>query len=218
MSELTLVVGNLNYSSWSARPWLVLTHTGIPFREVLLPFLPEDTRRERFLRYSPSGKVPALIDGDVHVWESLAICEYLAERFSEKSLWPADAGARALARAVSAEMHAGFANLRQHMVLNCRKRLPGKGYGMGVKEDIRRVIEIWSDCRARYESDGALLFGRFTIADAMFAPVALRFVTYEVALNSVAQQYVEAILALPATQTWLRKAREEPEVLPQYEY
>lgn len=216
MDALTLIIGNKNYSSWSLRPWLVLKQAGIPFHEVRIPLYTPDSRPQ-LLKYSPSGKVPALIDGDVTVWESLAICEYLAERFPEKHLWPADIKARALARAVSTEMHAGFGALRQHMSMNCRKRLPGKGRTPEVLKDIERIRTIWNDCRARFGKHGDFLFGHFTVADAMYAPVALRFVTYAVEPDPVCTAYVSAITSLPAIQQWLADAKAETEVIPKFE-
>lgn len=218
MDTLTLVIGNKNYSSWSLRPWLLLRQAGIQFTEVQISFLPRETLRERILVYSPSGKVPVLIHGRLAVWESLAICEYLAERFPDHGLWPADSAARALARAVSAEMHAGFAALRQHMPMNSRRRYPGQGRAPGVKEDIDRILQIWQTCRTRYGENGDFLFGTFSIADAMFAPVALRFVTYGVTLNPLAGDYVAALLALPSMRQWLADSAAEVDVLEQYEF
>jgi glutathione S-transferase len=161
--------------------------------------------------------VPTLVDGDLTVWESLAICEYIAERFPEKRLWPTDTKARALARAVGTEMHAGFGTLRQHMSMNCRRRLPGKGRAPEVLKDIERIRAIWSDCRTRFGKDGDFLFGHFTVADAMYAPVALRFVTYEVELDPVCTAYVSAITSLPAVRQWVADARAETEVIPKFE-
>lgn len=215
---LQLVIGNPNYSSWSLRPWLILKHHNIAFDQIVVPFNPADTLSERIAQYSPTRKVPVLRDGDFIVWETLAIAEYLAERFPETNLWPAALSPRTHARAVSAEMHAGFAKLREHMTLNCRRRLPGRGRALGVAEDIARVCEIWRDCRARYGSAGEFLFGAFTIADAMFAPVVLRFMTYEVSLDAVCRRYADTVLALPAIQAWLRMAAVEPEVVARYEY
>ncbi len=216
MDALTLIIGNKNYSSWSLRPWLVLKQAGIPFREIRIPlYIPES--KAEILKYSPSGKVPALIDGDVAVWESLAICEYFADRFPEKRLWPADIKARALARAVSTEMHAGFGALRQHMSMNCRKHLPGKGRTPEVLKDIERIRTIWNDCRARFGKHGVFLFGHFTVADAMYAPVALRFMTYAVELDSVCSAYANAITSLPAVQQWLGDAEAEIETIPAFE-
>lgn len=215
---MKLVIGNPNYSSWSLRPWLVLKQLDIAFEEIRIPFEPYDSLRARILPYSPNAKVPALIDGDLVVWESLAICEYLNDKFPAAKLWPEDITARAVARAASCEMHAAFAKLREHMTLNCRQRFPGKGRAPGVAEDIARVQQLWQDCRARFGAGGEFLFGRFSIADAMFAPVVFRFVTYAVALDSSAQRYVDHMMQLPSMQAWLALARAEPEVVSRYEY
>lgn len=217
MSELTLVIGNKNYSSWSLRPWLLLKHAGISFKEMRIPLYVGDWQAE-MLKYSPSGKVPALRDGGLTVWDSLAICEYIAEQFPEHLLWPKDKEARAVARSVSAEMHSGFANLRQNMTMNCRKHYPGKGRAPGVQEDIDRITAIWNDCRARFGTSGDFLFGQFSIADAMFAPVTTRFITYDVPLDPVSAAYVKAVQALPAMQEWYAAARDEVEVIEQYEH
>ena len=217
MTQLTLVISNPNYSSWSLRAWFALKSAGIPFIERRIPFMPDATRRERILRHSPTGKVPALWDGDLCVWESLAIGEYLAEKFPDKNLWPADPAARAVARSVSAEMHAGFAALRQHMTMNCRRQRPGVGREPGVAEDIARVTAIWNQCRTQYGQGGLFLFGRLSFADAMYAPVVTRFKTYEVAVDAVSADYMKAMLALPAMQEWYALARAEPETIPQYE-
>ncbi len=216
MEGLTLIIGNKNYSSWSLRPWLLLRQTGIPFREVRVP-LYEPGTREQIRAYSPSGKVPALVDSDMKVWESLAICEYLAERFPEKQLWPLDPKARALARAVAAEMHAGFGELRTHMLFNARKHLPGKGRTPAVLKDIERISDIWNACRTQFGASGPFLFGRFSVADAMYAPVALRFLTYAVPLDAVSAIYVETITSLRAVQEWLTDGRAETETIPALE-
>ena len=214
--DLTLVIGNKNYSSWSLRAWLALKQAQIPFREIRVSLYTDKSRAE-IKKYSPSGKVPALIDGGVTVWESLAIGEYLADKFPDKQLWPADLAARALARAVSGEMHAGFSALRSHMSMNCRKHLPGKGRTPDVLKDIDRITALWNDCRARFGKGGGFLFGKFSIADAMYAPVALRFVTYAVDLDPVSAAYVKTITALPAIQQWIADARAETEVIPRFE-
>jgi glutathione S-transferase len=213
---LTLVIGNKNYSSWSLRAWLSLRQTRIDFEEIRIPLYGPDSKQQ-VLRYSPSGKVPALIDGDVTVWESLAIGEYLAERFPDRRLWPEGPSARALARAVSCEMHAGFVALRTHMSMNCRKRLPGKGRAPGVQDDIDRVCAIWRECRTKFGAGGPFLFGAFSVADAMFAPVVLRFDTYAVPLDTLNRDYADAVLALPAVRTWINDARAETEVLEKFE-
>jgi glutathione S-transferase len=214
--DLALVIGNKNYSSWSLRPWLLLRHAGIPFREIRVSLHTAESRSE-IKKYSPSGKVPALLDDGVTVWESLAIGEYLADKFPEKQFWPPERVARAEARCVATEMHAGFAALRQHMSMNCRKHLPGKGRTPEVLKDIARISMLWNDSRARFGAGGPFLFGKFGIADAMYAPVALRFVTYEVELDPVSAAYVKTIAALPAVQQWIADARAETEVIPQFE-
>ena len=213
---LTLVIGNKNYSSWSLRPWLAMRQLGIDFSEVQIAlYRPESSQHIR--RYSPAGKVPVLLDGSITVWDSLAILDYLAECLPTLHWWPTDNAARAIARSVCAEMHSGFQALRHNMPMNCRAKLPGKGMTPDVQTDIDRITAIWRDCRQTFGVDGALLFGQFMIADAMFAPVALRFVTYDVPLDAISQQYVEAILALPAMQEWLQAADAEVETLPAFE-
>jgi len=205
---MLLVIGNRNYSSWSLRPWLAMKVLGISFEERRIPLYGPESR-QAILRYSPAGKVPCLVDGALRVWDSLAILEYLAER--EPRLWPAEANLRARARSVAAEMHSGFPNLRQHMSMNIRKRHPGKGRTPEVLAEIVRIVEIWSECR------GPFLFGPFCAADAMYAPVVLRFRTYEVGLPPVCRAYAGAVLALPALQEWVRDAERETESLPQFE-
>ncbi len=216
MSNYTLVIGNKNYSSWSLRPWLLMRHAGIDFTEVRIPlYTPESKQQIR--HYSPSGKVPCLLDGDLAVWDSLAIAEYLAERHPALKLWPSDAAQRAHARSISAEMHSGFANLRSRMSMNCRGRFPGHGRSVEVAGEIDRIQRIWGECRERHAHAGPFLFGQFCIADAMYAPVALRFRTYEVQLNPVNRGYADAILALPAMQRWLAEAEAEIEVIAAFE-
>jgi glutathione S-transferase len=210
MADITLVIGNKNYSSWSLRAWLVCQATGVRFDELRIPLDQDDTRR-RILEQSPAGKVPVLHDGGFTVWESLAICEYAAERFPVAGLWPEDAAARAHARAVSAEVHAGFATLRSAMPMNCRARRPGKGRAPGVEDDIARITAIWRECRESFGDGGDMLYGRFSIADAMYAPIVSRFVTYGVALDEVSGAYVDAVFALPAMAEWLAAARAETE-------
>jgi glutathione S-transferase len=209
MSTLKLVIGNKNYSSWSMRPWLLMRQLGIEFEEVQIPLHQPDSL-ERKLSYSPAGKVPILIDGEIRVWESLAIVEHLAEKFPNKLIWPADGEARSAARVVSAEMHAGFSHLRSNMPLNCRAHSPGAGNSPDVQKDIDRICEIWRECRARHRAEGQFLFGEFTAADAMFAPVASRFQTYGVELGNKEEEYANAILSLPAVKEWVEAARDEP--------
>ena len=205
---LKLVIGNKNYSSWSMRPWVLLTQAAIPFEEVPI-WLAESDTAPNIARYSPTGTVPVLLDGDLKVWDSLAICEYLAEKFPEKNLWPRDTALRAVARAVSAEMHSGFTALRANMPMNIRNRYPGMGMhaevAAAVSADIARVSALWSECVAR--SGGPYLFGAFSIADAMFTPVVFRLRTYGVALHgnadgnvdgNAAAEYARRMLATPA--------------------
>lgn len=209
---LTLIVGNKNYSSWSMRPWLALKKTGAAFEEVVIPLSRPETRAEIF-KHSPSGFVPTLKDDDLTIWESLAICEYLAERFPDAGLWPQDPSARAIARSVAAEMHAGFSALRNNMPMNVRGNSPGKGRAPGVQEDVNRISAIWRDCRTRFGTSGPYLFGGFTIADAMYAPVVSRFVTYQVELDADAKAYVNTMWADPAMAAWIEGARREPWVI-----
>ena len=216
MSDYTLVIGNKNYSSWSLRPWLLMAHAGIPFREIRIA-LREAGSRAGILQHSPSGRVPVLRNGPVVVWDSLAIAEYLNERHPDLRLWPADPAARATARSVSAEMHAGFQALRSSMGMNCRSSFPGVGRTPDTIADIARLTAIWSDCRGCFGGAGAFLFGEFSIADAMFAPVAFRFRTYGVELDAVCQAYCDHVIGLPAMQRWLADALVEPEVVAAFE-
>jgi glutathione S-transferase len=215
--DYKLVVANKNYSSWSLRGWLAMKLTGAAFEEIVVPLRVPETR-ELIMRHSPSGKVPCLIHGNVTVWETLAIVEYLAEQFPDAGLWPQDSGARAHARAISSEMHAGFMMLRKAMPMNIRASLPGWGMSQdGVQGDINRVESIWRDARSRYGAGGDFLFGAFSAADAMFAPVALRFKTYGVSLGESAAAYVEALLAHPPLAEWIAAAKSEPWMIPDYE-
>lgn len=211
---MKLIIGNKNYSSWSLRPWVAMKVAGIPFEEIRIPLYGPDSKA-RLLEYSPAGKVPCLVEGDLRVWDSLSILEYLAER--HPGLWPKDPAARAHARSVSAEMHSGFQNLRAHMSMNIRKRHPGKGRTPESLADIARIVSMWSDCRGRYAAGGPFLFGAFSAADAMYAPVVLRFRTYEVELPPACRAYADTMLALPAMREWVAAALEESESLPQFE-
>jgi glutathione S-transferase len=217
MADLTLFIGNRNYSSWSLRGHLALAHVGVPFEEVMIPLHRADSPAA-IRAQSPSGRVPALRHGDVTIWDSLAIGEYLAEAFPAARLWPDDRTARAVARSVSAEMHSSFAALREHMPMNLRARRPGVGRTQRSLADIERVLAIWRDCRTRFGQGGPFLFGRFSVADAMYAPVATRFVTYAVALDDVASTYVEAVRGLPSMQTWTLAAEAEKETIPDEDY
>jgi glutathione S-transferase len=174
MTDRTLVIGNKNYSSWSLRAWLLLRQAGIPFREIRIP-LDQDTTHAAILKHSPTGKVPAVIDGNLTVWESLAVCEWAADRFPEKGLWPTDREVRAAARAVATEMHGGFPALRQNLPMDIRRRYPNHSWPAVAQADIDRVQAIWRDCRQRFGAGGPFLVGRFCVAEAMYAPVAARF-------------------------------------------
>jgi glutathione S-transferase len=218
MADLTIYLGNKNYSSWSLRPWLVLKRTTVAFDEVVIP-LYQPTSKETVLKYSPSGRVPALQHGELTIWDSLAICEYLAESLPNFDLWPKEPAARAVARAVSAEMHSGFAALRQHLPMNIRSSFPGRGVTPEVQGDINRVMAIWRDCRSRFgEGSGDFLFGNFGIADAMYAPLVTRFRTYKVELERDAEVYCETIMTMPAMQEWVAAARNEPMIVEAFEF
>jgi glutathione S-transferase len=207
---MKLVIANKNYSSWSLRPWLLLKHAGIAFEEEKLSFNdPEFKARVR--RYSPAGKVPVLVDGDLVVWDSLAIAEYVAEKHAEARLWPEDAAVRARARSICAEMHSGFAAMRNHMGMNCELSLSGVLFDREVQADVARVLDIWHACREAHQAQGPFLFGRFSVADAFFAPVTRRFVGYGTPLPAVAKQYVDTISAIPAMREWLAEALAEKE-------
>ncbi|BAZ30285.1 glutathione S-transferase domain protein [Cylindrospermum sp. NIES-4074] len=217
MTQLTLVIGNKNYSSWSLRAWLALKQFGLPFKEICIPLYTPDYSA-KVHQYSPSGKVPVLLHDGLTVWDSLAICEYLAETFPNLPYWPEDKTARTFARSISAEMHSGFQNLRQNMPMNCRTKYPGKGLVSGVQADIDRITSIWRESRQKFGSGGDFLLGNFTIADAMFAPVAIRFVAYDVQLDAASRNYVETVLSLSVMQEWITAAKSETEVLSQYEF
>jgi glutathione S-transferase len=198
---LKLIIGNKNYSSWSLRPWLAMKVAGIAFDEQVIP-LYEPGSREQILKYSPAGKVPVLIDGDIHIWESLAILEYLAEKFPKAGLWPADAPARGHARAVTAEMHAGFQALRKNCPMNLWLPVKKRPLPDDVMDNVRRIDALWSDCRSRFGQSGPFLFGSFGAVDAMYAPVASRLHSYDIAVSAVSRAYIDAVLGLPAFAEW----------------
>ena len=217
---LKLYIGNKNYSSWSMRPWVLLKQTGIAFEEVMLRFDSFDAGsdfRRAIAPISPTGKVPVLVDGDLTVWDSLAIAEYLAERFPEKQLWPADAKARARARSVCAEMHAGFTALRSHCGMNIEAALPEVGARLwreqpAVRADVERLTRMWQDLLAGHED--RLLFGDFTIADAFFAPVCMRLATYALPVPADIAAYVRRVQALPGVAAWIAEALAERDFRP----
>lgn len=214
MPGFVLYHGNKNYSSWSLRAWLALRISGADFEEVAF-HLGEPGVRERIRRHSPTGKVPALRHGDRVVWDSLAIGEYLAEVFPDAGLWPRDAGRRAVARSIVAEMHSGFQALRSHMPFNVRRSSRGKGRAEGVQQDIDRITEIWRSCRAG--GDGPFLFGNFGLADAFYAPVVSRFRTYAVELDEVCREYADAVWEQDDVREWRAAAETEEWIEPEYD-
>lgn len=213
MSRPILIIGNKNYSSWSLRPWLLLRHFGVEFDEIRLPLdTPEFFAEVK--RYSPTGKVPALWDGDLHLWDSLAICEYANEHWLDGAGWPRERTARALARVATAEMHAGFAALRTQLPMNSRRQPDAYRWDEAAQRDIDRVLALWSELRARFGQGGDFLCGGFGIVDAMFAPVAIRFDGYGVPVDGAANDYMQALLALPAMREWREAGALETESVP----
>lgn len=216
MAALKLAIGNKNYSSWSMRPWLALRANDIPFVETVIPLYTDDPAdKERILSFSRAGKVPVLVDGDITVWDSLAIIEYVAERFPEKKLWPDDVAARAHARAVCAEMHSGFMALRNECGMNLHRPVRAVTLSADAKANVARIEQIWRECRAR--SGGPFLFGRFGAADAMYAPVVHRFRTYAIEVSPETRAYMDTLMALPAFQEWTRDGIAETMLIPRFE-
>jgi glutathione S-transferase len=209
---LTLVIGNKNYSSWSFRPWIAMKALGIPFDETVISLTAPDFK-ERLLKVSGTGKVPALDDNGIHVWESLAILEHLAERFPKAGVWPADPAARAKARAISAEMHAGFTALRRACPMNMWRPVKARELDADTLGNVRRIEAMWAECRAAYGAAGPFLFGKFCAADAMYAPVVSRLHTYAVAVSPPTRAYMDAMMALPAWTEWRAAARKETWVM-----
>ena len=216
MEGLVLVIGNKNYSSWSLRAWLALKQLDVPFSEVRIP-LDTHAWQRQIGRHSPSRKVPVLKIGEHAVWDSLAICEYVSEQLREGRGWPRSVEARAAARSVSAEMHSGFAALRQALPMNCRRRVVSFRAPQDAAKDIQRIRQIWRWCRETWGGRGPFLFGDFCIADAMFAPVVSRFRTYGVRMGAVERAYMDAITGLDTVQEWIRSAADESEVIPDAE-
>ncbi len=214
--DLKLIIGNKNYSSWSLRPWLYLKYHGIPFDEIKIPLYREDSK-QKILSYSPAGKVPVLINGEDHIWDSLAILEYLAELYPETHGWPNKIKERSLARSLSAEMHSGFQALRTNCGMNCRRPIKSKELSEEVFNDIARIRQIWRECRTRFGGEGSWLLGHFSILDAMYAPVALRFHTYQLAAGEVEQNYVNTVLTHSAIQEWTEAGKQETEVIQAFE-
>ena len=214
---LTLVIGNKNYSSWSMRPWLALKAGDIAFEEVFIPLYTGDADKQRILGFTRSGKVPVLIDGDVTVWDSLAIIEYAAERFPQARLWPEDRASRAHARSISAEMHSGFAALRNECGINLHRPVGAIELSADARADIARIQQIWTDCRERYGRRGPFLFGAFSGADAMFGPVVHRFRTYAIEVKPEVRGYMDAMMALPAFAEWTGAGLAETIIIEKFE-
>jgi glutathione S-transferase len=211
----TLVIANKNYSSWSMRPWVTAVAFDIPFKEVRVLLDQPETAGE-IARYTGSGRVPVLLDGDIAIWDSLSICEYLAEQFPDRHLWPARTDARAIARSICAEMHSGFTGLRNAMSMDIRGRYPGKGRTAEAQADIARVCEIWEECLSQF-GHHEFLFGDFSIADAFYAPVVMRFVSYQVPLAPALQAYADRVREHPAVARWIAEALAEKEILPDHQ-
>jgi glutathione S-transferase len=215
---LKLVIGNKNYSSWSMRPWLVLRANDIAFDEVFIPLYTDDKAdKERILGFTHSGKVPALIDGDVTVWDSLSIIEYVAEKYPQAGVWPQDRARRAHARSISAEMHSGFAALRNECGMNLHRPIRAIALSDDARANVARIQEIWAECHARYGKQGPFLFGAFSGADAMFAPVVHRFRSYAIPVAPGARHYMDAMMSLPAFQEWTRAGLAETVVIERFE-
>jgi glutathione S-transferase len=215
---LKLVIGNKNYSSWSMRPWLAMRASNIAFEEIFIPLYTDNKAdNDRILSFSPAGKVPTLIDGDVAVWDSLAIIEYLAERFPDKKLWPEDRAQRAHARSISAEMHSGFLPLRNECGMNLHRPVRAVALSADARANVARIEEIWLDCRERYQARGPFLFGAFTAADAVFAPVVHRFRTYAIDVAPKAETYMKTMMAVPAFAEWTKAGLAETLVIAKFE-
>lgn len=221
---MKLVIANKCYSSWSLRPWILLKELGIPFDEVQIPFaasFDDPGWKSEIGRYSPAGRVPALVDGEgadrVAVWESLAIMEYVAEARPDLAVWPKERAARAMARAIAAEMHAGFQALRSACIMNLGKKFPAKDRGPAVAKDVARIVALWTDARARFGRGGPFLFGAFSAADAMYAPVVTRFETYSIPVDAGTRTYMDAVMSTAAFRAWREGALAEPWIVPQDE-
>jgi glutathione S-transferase len=214
---LKLVIGNKNYSSWSMRAWLALRAGNIAFDEVFIPLYTGFADKERILDFTRSGKLPTLVDGDLTIWDSLAIIEYAAERFSDARLWPEDRAWRAHARSISAEMHSGFSALRNECGMNLHRPVGAIAMSAEARADIARIQQIWIECRGRYGKSGPFLFGSFGGADAMFAPVVHRFRTYAIPVEPEVKAYMDTMMALPAFQEWTRAGLAETLVIEKFE-
>lgn len=212
MSNLTIVIGNKNYSSWSLRGWLAAKHTGLPLDEVKIDLYTPKSKAE-LLQHSPTGLVPLLKQGDTLVWDSLAIIDYCAQLAPEKFWWPEDLSAYAFARSIAAEMHSGFFALRNHAPMNLRARFTGLALGTAVADDVTRVEALWLEARQQFGSTGDFLFGDFSAADMMYAPVVHRFHSYGVEVSDTARAYMKAMLHHPLMQAWANEAAKETAII-----
>jgi len=212
MPDLTLIIGNKNYSSWSLRPWIFMKQKQIAFTEKRIALFTATTNHE-LAPYNSDYKVPILKDGNLLIWDSLSILEYLSERYLDNSGWPVGADARALARSISSEMHSSFFNVRKELPMNCRKKFHNVRLSENAQHEIKRIKTLWRQCRTRYGKDGEWLFGHYSIADAMFAPVALRFEGYSIALDEIEKAYVQSVLAQPHIIEWIEAGKAEKEII-----
>jgi glutathione S-transferase len=211
-----LIIGNKNYSSWSLRPWILMKQIGIPFEEVRIPLF-EKGYKDEILKHSPSGKVPALCSGSLTVWDSLAICENVAEVYPEKKCWPEEMTARSMARSVSHEMHSGFLEIRNTLLMNCKKQTELNEIPLELQSEIDRICEIWRSCRQLFSNEGNFLFGQFSIADAMYAPIVLRFKSYGIRVGEREGAYMKAMMSLDSLREWVAEAVIEKESIAEYD-
>ncbi|WP_455220737.1 glutathione S-transferase family protein [Kaarinaea lacus] len=212
MPNLTLIIGNKNYSSWSLRPWVFMKQCHIAFAEKRIALF-TDTTNQELAPYNSDFKVPVLQDDDLLIWDSLSILEYLSERYLDNNGWPGDVNARAFARTISCEMHSSFFNVRKELPMNCRKKFHNIRLSAEAEREVERIKTLWRQCRSRYSADGEWLFGKYSIADAMFAPVALRFEGYSIPLNEVEEAYVQSVLKQPCIIEWIEAGKLEKEVI-----
>jgi len=211
-----LIIGNKNYSSWSLRPWLLMKVKNVPFNEIKVPLYIEGSK-DKLLSFSPSGKVPAFEHEGNSVWDSLAICEHIADLYPDNKCWPENINQRALARSISHEMHSGLLAIRNTLHMNCRKLITFKKISQELRTDITRVCDIWQYCRKQHSNSGKFLFGEFSIADAMYAPIVLRFNSYGIEVGDIEKEYMDNILSIPSLQKWIAEGIQEKEHLAEYE-
>ena len=212
MADLELIIGNKNYSSWSLRPWVFMKHYQINFKEKRVPLFTVDTN-EVLREYDSDFKVPVLKEGGLVIWDTLSILEYLSEQYLDSKGWPSDKNARAVARSVSAEMHSSFLNVRNELPMNCRKTFKNIALSSAAEGEIGRIRQLWQKCLTEFSSDGGWLFGEYSIADAMFAPIALRLSGYSILLEPLIQQYVTRVLAQPCIIEWVNAGKLETEII-----